>query len=426
LRRAPIVVVVVLATTIFAAAASKWEGRVLVPARGGVETGYSHGPHPAGPAPALSTNGMGAGPPPALAPATRGGARMLHGNSRHTGRAAAYAVRERPTLAWSHEIGGPIEAQIVASPDERTLYVASLGASLTALDRDNGATRWVLSLGDRSYATPCVADDGTVYAGSDSKRFFSVNPDGKINWTLDTDGEADTGPAIAPDGTVVFAAGRMVYGVTALGRVSWRFAAKRKVFSSVAIADNGRIFFGSQDHHAYALSPGGEIAWTVDLGADSDGAAAIDDSGAVFFGTDSDEIVRLDPEDGHVVWRAPIGGFVRGPLSIARDGDVLAGVYGPTPREVRLSAKDGSIRGQFAVQGTGAREFGLHGAALEDQSGALLFGAQDDRLYAIDERGNLMWQFATGGDVDAPVTLLSDGTAIFGSDDGVVYALRPR
>jgi outer membrane protein assembly factor BamB len=68
----------------------------------------------------------------------------------------------------------------------------------------------------------------------------------------------------------------------------------------------------------------------------------------------------------------------------------------------------------------------LHGAALEDQSGALLFGAQDDRLYAIDERGNLMWQFATGGDVDAPVTLLSDGTAIFGSDDGVVYALRPR
>jgi outer membrane protein assembly factor BamB len=68
----------------------------------------------------------------------------------------------------------------------------------------------------------------------------------------------------------------------------------------------------------------------------------------------------------------------------------------------------------------------LHGGAVEDQAGALLFGAQDDRVYAIDETGNLMWQFATGGDVDGPVTLLSDGTTIFGSDDGVVYALRSR
>ena len=418
------VVVVVLATTMLAAAGNKWAGLFSVPRRSGAP--YPQGAPAAGPGPALSTNGMGAGPPPPHVPATRGGARLLHGNSRHTGRSAAYAVREWPTLAWSQQVGGPIEAQIVASADERTLYVASLGGRLTALDRDGGATRWVLALGDRSYATPCVADDGTVYAGSDSKRFFSVSPNGKINWTLDTDGEADTGAAIAPDGTVVFAAGRMVYDVTPLGRVSWRFAAKRKVFSSVAIADNGRIFFGSQDHHAYALSPSGEIAWTVDLGADSDGAPAIDDGGAVFFGTDADEIVRLDAEDGHVVWRAAVGGFVRGPLSIARDGDVLAGVYGPRPREVRLSAKDGTIRGQFPVQGTGAREFGLHGGALEDQSGALLFGAQDDHLYAIDERGNPMWQFATGGDIDAPVTLLSDGTTIFGSDDGVVYALRPR
>jgi len=194
----------------------------------------------------------------------------------------------------------------------------------------------------------------------------------------------------------------------------------------VAIDDDERIFFGSQDHHAYALSKEGKLVWSVDLGADVDASPALGDEGALFFGTDGDEVVRLDPADGHVVWRTPVGGYVRGPLSIARNGDVLAGVYGPSPRQVRMAAADGALGGEFAVQGTGAREFGVHGGAVEDEGGALLFGAQDDVVYAVDARGQLMWRFDSGGDVDAPITVLSDGTALFGSDDGVVYALRIR
>ena len=41
---------------------------------------------------------------------------------------------------------------------------------------------------------------------------------------------------LARDGTVVFAAGRMVYGVTPQGFVRWRFAAKRKVYTSPVVA----------------------------------------------------------------------------------------------------------------------------------------------------------------------------------------------
>jgi outer membrane protein assembly factor BamB len=329
-------------------------------------------------------------------------------------------------VAWAYDAGGPVEAQVVASPDEQTLYVASLGGTLTALARDDGSVKWTLLLGERSYVTPCVAEDGTIYTGSDAKKFLAVTPDGKIKWTLEMDDEADTAPALAKDGTVVFAAGRMVYGVTPLGHIKWRFAARRKVFSSPAISDAGRVYFGSQDHHAYALSPQGLPVWRVDLAADVDASPAIADDGSVFFGSDGDEVVRLDPDDGHVVWRAQLGGFVRGTLSVARNGDVLAGVYGPTPREVRLFAADGAIRGQLAVQGTGAREFGVHGGALEDAAGALVFGAQDDQVYALDAEGGKLWSFSTGGDVDAPITLLSDGTILVGSDDGRVYALRAR
>ena len=366
--------------------------------------------------------GLGAGPPPEGPPATVG-SRMLHGDARHTHRAAGRAPTSPPAVAWTRDVGAPIEAQVVTSSDEQTLYVASLGGTLTALSAADGAERWKVDLGDRIYATPCVADDGTIYVGTDAKKIVAVSADGKVKWSLETEGDADSGPALSADGTLVFAAGRTVYAVTPLGQVRWRFAAKRKVFTAPAITQGGRVIFGSQDHHAYALLPDGRQAWSADLGADVDGAAAIGDDGGVFVGTDGDEVIRLDAEDGRIVWRAGLGGFVRGTLSVARDGDVLAGVYGPMPRAVRLGAEDGRVRGDFPVQGTGAQAFGVHGGALEDDAGTLLFGAQDDEVYAVGANGRLLWHFTTGQDVDAPITLLSRGTVVVASDDGKVRAL---
>ncbi|MCL2449763.1 MAG: PQQ-binding-like beta-propeller repeat protein [Polyangiaceae bacterium] len=368
--------------------------------------------------------GLGVGDPPDDAAVPRK-ITMLHGDSRRTHRASGVAPRSTPEIAWARDVGGPIEAQVTASPDERTLYVASLAGTLTALGKDDGDVHWTLRLGDRAYATPCVGDDGTIYQGSDAKKMVAVSPEGKVIWSLDTAGDADTGPALADDGTVVFAAGRMVYGVGRHGQVVWRFATKRKVFAAPALDASGRVFVASQDHHVYALGPEHRAIWSVDLDADVDGAPAIGDDQGVFVGTDGDEVVRLNADDGHVVWRTKVWGYVRGALSIARNGDVLAGVYGPSPRQVRLRAADGAWVGSYAVQGTGAREFGVHGGALEDARGTVIFGTQADDVIAVDSGGKLLWRVVTGGDVDAPVTLLSDGTLVIASDDGLVRVYRP-
>jgi outer membrane protein assembly factor BamB len=409
----PLVVVAVLVAIVLTASALKWRAARLTPSRRYVVT-LDKMPRDA------ATRAPSAPPPAMDAPH---GAHMLHGQATHADRAAGHAPLTQPEVAWSHDAGGPVEAQVTTSPDEQTLYVASLGGSLTALARADGARKWTLDLGERAYATPCVADDGTIYAGSDAKKLVAVSPEGRVKWSLDTDGEADTAPVLDGDGTVVFAAGRMVYGVTPLGFVKWRFAAKRKVYTSPAVAPDGRVFFGSQDHHAYALTQQGGPIWSVDLGADVDGAPVLEPDGVVV-GTDAGEAVKLDAGDGHVLWRAQLGGYVRGALSATRRGEIVAGVYGPTPRLVLLDGADGSERLSFPVQGTGAREFGVHGGALEDDGGVLLFGAQDDAVYAIDRSGELLWRFTAGGDVDTPVTLLGDGSVVFGSDDGVVYLLR--
>src|SRR5262249_1355689 len=118
------------------------------------------------------------------------------------------------------------------------------------------------------------------------------------------------------------------------------------------------------------------------------------------------------------------GGFVRGGLTVTRAGTVLAGTYGPAPRVVALDGATGQERWSFGIQGTGAAEFGIHGAPLEDAAGNLYFGAHDDRVYALDARGGPRWSFATGGDVDAPLVIGPGGTLYAGSDDGHLYALR--
>ena len=181
--------------------------------------------------------------------------------------------------------------------------------------------------------------------------------------------------------------------------------------------------FGSQDHHVYALASDGSLSWSTDLGADVDGGPAIAEDGAIYVGTDRGEIVRLDAR-GKMAWRTQVGGFVRGGLAVARNGDVLAGTYGPVPRTVRVTP-EGEIRGAFPIKGTGAREFGIHGGPLEDAEGTLFFGAQDDAAYAIAADGAQRWRFETGADVDAPLTLLSDGSLIVPSEDGTVTMLLP-
>jgi outer membrane protein assembly factor BamB len=367
---------------------------------------------PASSAPAAPPTGKVASGPPG----------MIHLDAHHTNR-SPFAGPRTPSVAWTFDAGGPIEAAPAVTADG-TIVVASLGGKLTLLDA-SGHAKFSTDLGDRAYASPLVTPDG-IFVGSDADRFFALDAKGGVRWKLDTDGDADTGAALAPWGGIVFAAGRMVYAVRPNGNVLWRVKTRRKTFASPAVGDDGTVYFGSQDNHVYAVAQDGKTRWRTDVEADADGAPAIADDGTVYVGTDKGELLALAPGDGAIRWRRAVGGFVRGTLSVARDGTILAGTYGPAPRVVALEPEHGELRWSFAIQGTGAPEFGIHGAPVEDAEQRLYFGAQDDFVYALARDGALLWKLKTGGDVDAPVVIAPDGTLLVGSDDGKLYAVRDR
>jgi outer membrane protein assembly factor BamB len=346
---------------------------------------------------------------------------MLHGDAQHTHRVHG-RLPAAPEVAWTLHLDGPVEGQAVVSPDGAVVYVATLGGTLWAIDR-SGHPRFHVPLGGRSYGAPSVAEDGTVYLGRDGGAFFAIDPAGRVLWKVETDGDADSG-AVLTDTGVVFAAGSRVYGVRRSGALAFRFQARAKVFTSPALRGGAAdVVFGSQDHRVYALRSDGTLRWATDLGHDVDASPAIGDDGAIYVGTDGDEVVRLDG-DGQVTWRARTGGMVRGALSIARNGDVLAGVYGPAPRVVRLAASDGAMLGGLAVRGNGTRETGVYGAPLEDDDGALAFGAQDGLVHVVGADGKERWTYDAGSDVDAPLTLLGDGSLVLATYEGDVVELR--
>ncbi|MBK6460973.1 MAG: PQQ-like beta-propeller repeat protein [Myxococcales bacterium] len=359
--------------------------------------------------------------PPPAARVPEGSPRVQHGDAARTHRSAAVGPRSA-RLVFAAAVGGAVAAQVTCSPDEQTLYVATLAGALVALDRA-GRERFRVDLGERSYTAPAVAGDGTVYVGSDAGKLFAVSPAGQVSFRVELGGEVDVAPLLLPSGEVFVVAGRTLAWIDRRGNVVRRLQAKRKVFTAPALAGD-LVVFGAQDDHAYGVRVStGAVVFRTPLGADVDGSPAVADDGSVYFGTDAGEIAHLAPNGG-VLGRVKVGGYVRGPLSIARNGDVVVGTYGPAPRLVRV--RGDAVAGAFALQGTGSREFGVHGGALEDASGTLYFGAQDDEVYGVSPEGARVLAFRTGGDVDAPLTLLRDGTLVVPSEDGRVYALAAR
>ena len=348
------------------------------------------------------------------------GTPTLHSDPQRTNRSLATGPRSHPQARIRFDAKAPIATQVVASRDEKHLHFATLGGRVIAIDRA-GHTRFSVDLGDRIYGTPLVSESA-IYVGSDAKKFFAISPEGTILWRLDLEGEADVAPLewdTRFGRRIVFAAGPYLYAVRAHGDVAFRYKAAGKIFTAPAATHSGLIVFGSQDGHVYGLRSQGELAFRVALGSDVDGAPAVLDDDAVVVGTDNGEIVKLT-HDGAVVWRTRASGFVRGTLMVGRNGDIVAGTYGPTPRLVRLDGTSGDIVRSFAIVGTGAKEFGIHGAPLEDAVGNLFFGAQDNHVYVVTPELELLYALKMGGDVDAPLTLLKDGTLVVPCDDGTV------
>ena len=252
-----------------------------------------------------------------------------------------------------------------------------------------GDELWSFPTGDVIFGSPTVDSSGNIYIGSLNGRVYSVDGVGNERWSVQTGDWIEASAALSPDETVVYIGSwdNNLYALDAeSGIVQWTFATGSLIFSSPAVSEDGRIFFGGADGFIYALSPDGIALWEVFIGGEVDASLAIGPNGNLYAATSEGSVVSLDDELGDELWAFQV------------------------PVESGAEARDVIITSSCVLSG----------------EGSLFVGCNNYFFYALNtDDGSLRWKYETGGEIEASPTLGIDGNLLVSSRDGYLYALGP-
>ena len=299
--------------------------------------------------------------PAVVVPAVRASdAPMFRGDLRHTGVFDARGVEKLSGVKWKVSMPG----RVIASPavEGATVYAASTGGVVAAVDRETGAVKWKFEAKSRIASSPAVAD-GVVYLEAYDGNLYALDAaTGALRWKFGTEGEhrftaknlhgmlpaAETKPdpwdsyLSSPavwKGAVYFGSGDgNIYAIDAAsGAMKWKFHTGDVVHASPAIAD-GMIFLGSWDSYFYALDAAtGREKWRFKTGDDPqlhnhvgiESSAAVVD-GAVYFGCRDAHVYALDEFTGEKKWSwaEPNGSWVNTSPAVSKGVVYFGNSYG--------------------------------------------------------------------------------------------------
>src|SRR5579883_1144826 len=341
-------------------------------------------------------------PPPPLPPAITlpGVSSELHVDWTHSGRS-----RFRVSTTTPREIARAVTAGTVySSPAITDEGVAIFGshdrairavpAPRTPSEPDAPPVRlepaWRHDTADLVWCSPALGPGGAagiVYVGSDDDRLYALDArDGALRFTV-TAGpcrrSVGVGPeaarcdvdgvTVGPDGTIYFVADG-AYAIHPDGTFAFRFRLPTHCASTPAVAPDGTIYVGSDDHKLYAFSPNGSLRFALQTGGPVRSSPALAADGTIYVGSFDGSLYAIRP-DGIVTWTF-------------RTADRI--LSSPTV----------------------------------DAAGTILIGSEDDRLYALAPDGRPLWSVLLDGDVDATPAIGPDGTIWIGSDDKSLHAFR--
>ena len=360
-----------------------------------------------------------------------------------------------------------------------SLYATIFIFGLTHLSYSNPSLHWTTPYSSNGaiYSSPAIANDGTVYIGSNDKKLHAINADGSPKWTFTASDWIDSTPAIGADGTVYVGSwDNQLYAINPVdGTKYWDFNTSNSIIASPAVGVNGRIYFGSKDEFFYALESNGSVAWEIYIGQPISSSAALGQDGTIYFGDENGTFHALN-QDGTTKWTYIVDEVSDSNKSILSSpaldlsGNIYFGSgngycyslednnsnaslnwkYQTSDRvdtspvlgmnsDVFFISRDGYIRsidtstGIFNWQGFVGDVF--YSSPVVDSNGRVYVigytGSGENHLFAYDSNGNIAWDtnnssspLTIGGLVDSSLALDSNGNLFFGCYDNKVYAVN--
>ncbi len=336
---------------------------------------------------------------------------MFHRDPGHGGRSPYYTGDNPGKLRWRFRTGNSVRSSPAIAQD-RTIYVGSDDGNLYAIN-PNGTLGWRFKTGDSIWSSPAIGYDGTVYVGSNDGNLYAINPNGTLRWRFKTNGSVRSSPAIAQDRTIyVGSDDGNLYAINPNGTLKWKFETGDAVVSSPAIDRYGRIYVGS--NRLYAINSNGTIFWKLDVWEAFKSSPAIAADGTIYVGSGDGSLYAVDTAGG-IIWRFKTDDFITSSPAIAADGTVYVG------------SRDGNL---YAIGPYGTLKWKFDaGQSVWWSSPAIAaevtvyVGGYDGNLYAINPNGTLRWRFKTGDSVWSSPAIGPEGAIYAGSNDGNLYSI---
>ena len=192
------------------------------------------------------------------------------------------ALSRDGTIRWINRLGTSPSSQVIAA-DGTTYFQAH--ESLFALNAD-GSLRWAVgfSFGNH-YSPPTLGTNGMVYCAGDDGTLSAYDSSGNPAWTCELDGRQRriyAAPAIGDDGVLYCGFDQGLCAVTSSGTKAWTFETVHDVRTTPAIAADGTIYFGCEDHYLYALNRDSTLKWRYHIGRGVRSSPVIGQDGRVY------------------------------------------------------------------------------------------------------------------------------------------------
>jgi outer membrane protein assembly factor BamB len=240
---------------------------------------------------------------------------------------------------------------------------------------------------------------------------------GSVRWTFATNGIASTSPAVAADGTVYVGANdHAIHAVDRDGHEKWNVVVGSNLNrTGFVVGPDGVVYFGSADTNMYAYSASGARLWAQPLNVDVANTVAVGGDGTLYVvGYPSPtSLIAVAASDGHVIWQKP-NDFGSGGVAIGQDGTLYVGAA--TAQLYALAPSDGHLlwSGRTSQPPTTP-------AVADDGT---VYVADGKQIYAFDGAGAQKWTVPIDGNVDG-IGIAADGTVYAAVQSGKLLAVTP-
>ncbi len=287
-----------------------------------------------------------------------------------------------------------------------------------------GEVKWQIDIGANRYSSPALANDGTLYVGSESDHLYAIDSKkGVIKWQHDIGEDLKSSPAIAPNGNILFSVdNQKVVAINQEGEAVWSTKINDKsVFggsNDVSVSADGTIYMGvysgTNGNQMFSLSSSGEVNWQFDSGKAIWSRPSIDKNGNIYFGN-RDKFIALNPS-GELLWQYESQWGFTGTSAIAEDGTIYIteGNLGLTTAWFTALTPQGELKWRIKIDYIGRT------TPLIAADGTIYFVTESGYLYAVDPIGFILWKFnAMGKSVTGVPIIGLNGLVYISSADGI-------